>query len=677
MKKFYLFLMVSGILPFCVDYARAAVPDASGISSLPDAAMADAISKLSGKYPSEKSRIEAGVKQAARLWQKEDGDSKVFLDFCLSNFYPAGEVLEGFFSRIEYKLEQINGHINTLELAMKKELDEDTGAPHPADAMFASYRPSAHVSDDLFKTKIAFAVLLNYPVKSLEELLAEGPGLTRKQWAQARLAGRFAHRVPAEIRSIIDNAEVAAESYVNSYNIFMDSVAGPDGKPLFKKGLKLISHWGLRDELKLYYNEPGGFEKQKVIFSIMNRIISQEIPGGAVNSGEYLWDPVKNTLDGKPAEREPDTRYAHLLDNFRARLKEDPYYPDLPTNIDRQFKLWREIPEEQAEKLFVELVEAGEGKVVAALIKKRLGRELQPFDIWYDGFRPKEKISIEELNKITAQKYPDALAFQKDIPEILKKLGFDADTAVFLADRIQVDAARGAGHAAGAEMRTEKARLRTRVSAGGMDYQGFNTSMHELGHTVEQVFSLYKMDHTLLQGVPNSAFTEGFAFVFQDKDMDMLGMGKRDEKADVLKTLNDFWAAREIAGVALVDMRVWHWMYGHPGANAGELREAAVKIAEEVWNKYYAPVFGVRDSGILAVYSHMIYYGLYLPNYPLGHIIAFQVEDYFKTHSLAAEMERMCRIGSVTPFEWMRQAVGGPISTQPFIKAAAEAVKKI
>lgn len=118
-------------------------------------------------------------------------------------------------------------------------------------------------------------------------------------------------------------------------------------------------------------------------------------------------------------------------------------------------------------------------------------------------------------------------------------------------------------------------------------------------------------------------------------------------------------------------------MYAHPEANAGELREAVVKIAEEVWNRYYAPVFGVRDSSILAVYSHMISYGLYLPNYPLGHIIAFQVEDYFNTHTLAAEMERMCRIGNVTPLEWMREAVGGPVSTGPFIKAAAEAVRKI
>ena len=56
-------------------------------------------------------------------------------------------------------------------------------------------------------------------------------------------------------------------------------------------------------------------------------------------------------------------------------------------------------------------------------------------------------------------------------PETLAKLGFDKKTAAFLADRIEVDASRGAGHAFGPEMRTEKAHLRTRVSKDGMKYK--------------------------------------------------------------------------------------------------------------------------------------------------------------------------------------------------------------
>ena len=148
-------------------------------------------------------------------------------------------------------------------------------------------------------------------------------------------------------------------------------------------------------------------------------------------------------------------------------------------------------------------------------------------------------------------------------------------------------------------MRTEKAHLRTRVPEHGMNYKGFNVAMHELGHNVEQVFSLYRLDHTLLQGVPNTAFTEGFAFVFQARDLEVLGLSKPDAKADAAKTLDAFWATREIAGVGLVDMRVWRWMYAHPDATPEQLRKQVTAIANEVWNTYYAPVMGVKDSPIL------------------------------------------------------------------------------
>ena len=34
------------------------------------------------------------------------------------------------------------------------------------------------------------------------------------------------------------------------------------------------------------------------------------------------------------------------------------------------------------------------------------------------------------------------------------------------------------------------------------------------------------IDHTLLQGVPNNAFTEALAFVFQARDLELLGLSK-------------------------------------------------------------------------------------------------------------------------------------------------------
>ena len=130
-----------------------------------------------------------------------------------------------------------------------------------------------------------------------------------------------------------------------------------------------------------------------------------------------------------------------------------------------------------------------------------------------------------------------------------------------------------------------------------MDYKGYNIAVHEMGHNVEQTFSLKDVDHWLLNGVPNTAFTEALAFVFQAKDLELLG-SEHDSPTqdDALRTLNDFWATYEIAGVALVDMAVWHWMYDHPNATPAELKDAVIKISKDIWNKYYAPVSAAATS---------------------------------------------------------------------------------
>jgi hypothetical protein len=260
------------------------------------------------------------------------------------------------------------------------------------------------------------------------------------------------------------------------------------------------------------------------------------------------------------------------------------------------------------------------------------------------------------------------------MPNILQGLGFADSTAQFLQSKITIDPSRGIGHAAGPGRRSDNARLRTRVGPDGMDYKGYNIAIHEFGHNVEQVFSLCKVDHTLLRGVPNTAFTEGFAFVFQARDLELLGMAEPDPETEYMKTLDVLWGTYEIGAVSLVDMRVWRWMYAHPDATPADLREAVLDIAKGVWNEFFAPSFGIEDVDLLCIYSHMIDNALYLPNYPLGHIIAFQIEEYMKTRDLASEMERMCRIGSIAPGLWMQEAVGAPISTEPLLHAAEEAL---
>jgi hypothetical protein len=315
---------------------------------------------------------------------------------------------------------------------------------------------------------------------------------------------------------------------------------------------------------------------------------------------------------------------------------------------------------------------------VAKLIESRLGRPLEPFDIWYNGFRPRGTYTETQLDEIVAKRYPTAEAYQKDIPNLLMNLGFSKERAQFLADRIIVDPARGSGHAMGAEMRSEKAHLRTRVEKNGMNYKGFNIAVHEMGHNVEQTFSLNSIDHTLLAGVPNTAFTEALAFVFQGHDLELLGLTKPDAKSQALKTLNDFWGTYEIAGVALVDMAVWHWMYDHPKSTPLELQNATIQISKDIWNQYYAPIFHKRNVVLLGVYSHMIDSFLYLPDYPLGHLIACQIESQMeKAGNIGAEFERMAILGNIAPDLWMKKATGAPVGADALLAATKKALKEM
>src|SRR5512144_1916445 len=167
---------------------------------------------------------------------------------------------------------------------------------------------------------------------------------------------------------------------------------------------------------------------------------------------------------------------------------------------------------------------------VAKLVATRLGRPLEPFDIWYDGFRPPRPPQAE-LDALTRKRYPTPEAYHADMPRLFRELGFAPEKAQWLAEHIVVDPSRGAGHALGAQRRGDFPHLRTRVERGGMDYKGYNIAVHEMGHNVEQLFSLYEVPSTLLSGVPNNAFTEALAFVFQARDLPLLGLPAPDEKA--------------------------------------------------------------------------------------------------------------------------------------------------
>jgi len=640
----------------------------------------------------ERPRIEQGIRQAAGFWRAEDGDEKAFAEVVRTYYAGDSVARNAFFSRMEKCLESLDGHMNEIARDFRWQTDLDLGEVYPFDQVLAGYDPSAHFVDDSFQNKLAFAVLLNFPVTTLKERLEQGPAWSRRQWAEARLAERFSKRVPAQVNLAITEAGSAADHYIADYNIWMHHVVDAKGMRLFPAKMRLLTHWNLRDQIKADYSDgKNGLAKQRQIAQVMDRIVTQTIPQVVIDNPYVDWDPAANTVKAslerdsdKPAPSdmkvttapEPDTRYAMLLKTYQAARMEDPYSPTAPTLIDRRFEQNRQIPEERVKAMLVEVLSSPLAPRVAALVESRLGRPLEPFDVWYNGFRPRGSYTEEQLDAIVKKKYPSAEAFQEDIPNILVKLGFSKDRADYLGSRILVDPARGSGHAAGAHRRADKAHLRTRVEKDGMNFKGYNIAVHELGHNVEQTFSLNDIDSTLLEGVPNTAFTEALAFVFQAHDLELLGLAAPDAQSNALRALNDYWATFEIAGVALVDMAVWHWMYAHPNANPADLKAATLQICKDVWNTYYAPIFKKKDVVYtLGIYSHMIDSFLYLPDYPIGHLIAFQIERQVqKAGNLGKEFERMSKAGNIAPDIWMTQATGEPVGAQALLAATEKAL---
>jgi hypothetical protein len=638
----------------------------------------------------QRPRIRRGLQQVAEFWRAEDGDTAALGTFVRQNFAGDQQTLDAMFTRFETLLEQMDGHMAEIGRAFRTQSDLDLGPIQPFDEAFAGYEPSAHINDDFFRNKLAFTVLLNFPLTTLEQRLNEGTQWSRRQWAETRLAQRFSKRIPADVNLGIAEAASEADRYISEYNIWMHHLLDDKEERLFPPGLRLLSHWNLRDEIKADYSDPAaGPAKQKMLQKVMERIVTQTIPAIVVDNPRVDWNPFTNDVrpstvkdyDLPPATAvvtnapEPDTRYAVLLKTFLASKKADPYSPTAPTLIDRRFNENREIPEERVKHMLTQVVSSPLVPKVAALIRERLGRPLEPFDIWYNGFRPRGTYTEAQLDEIVSKKYPTADAYGKDMPNMLMKLGFSRERADMLAANIVVDPARGSGHALGATMRSARAHLRTRVEKGGMNYKGFNIAVHEMGHNVEQTFSLNMIDHTLLQGVPNTAFTEALAFVFQGHDLELLGLASPDSMSEALKTLDDFWGAYEISGVALLDMQVWHWMYDHPNATPAELKQATLTIAKDLWNTYYAPVFKKKDVVLLGIYSHMIHSFLYLPDYPIGHLIAHQIEEQMKkAGNIGSEFERMATMGSVAPDLWMKNATGAPVGSEALLSAAQEAL---
>ena len=97
----------------------------------------------------------------------------------------------------------------------------------------------------------------------------------------------------------------AAEAYISEYKFCMDHVVTGNGERHFQKGLKLISHWDLRDEIRGLYSDKTDnpahvFFKQRMIQGIMEKIVYQDVPSAIINNPHLDWNVENNTVSISP-----------------------------------------------------------------------------------------------------------------------------------------------------------------------------------------------------------------------------------------------------------------------------------------------------------------------------------------------------------------------------------------
>ncbi len=621
-------------------------------------------------------RALAGVTRVAKRWQESDGDGEEFKTFCQESFVTSDDDKAKLLDRYETAMGSIGGHLYEINRDLRRWTDLRADEMKQVDDIMAMFDPCPDLSDQFYKQKIAFVALLNFDRPDLATMLAEGATWSTNTWAEARIGRAFGPRIPAEVNDRARELEHVADMFVSEFHVPVGQMVDVNGKSWFEKDRKLIAHWLIREEIKAGYTQEGGVEKQRALSWVMGRHIDGTLPKQVMDSTcTGAWNPQENTIDGgDPGELLGPVRYEQLNIQRSVAVDYDKYYDEHPSAIARKFDLQREIPEDHVEALMIELLEAPARGEIAAYMSKKLGRPLEAFDIYLEDLA--EGASSAELDEKVTAMFKDELEFQEKLPEVLRNLGYCDEDADFLGTRVNVEIARGAGHAMRPGMMEYHAWLRTNRLDDRLGWDGFDTAMHELGHNLEQLISTHFVPRPLLRNVPNTACTEAFAFLYQNKAREVVGIpDENEEVAFAYASVEGLLAACQIAGPSLVELYTWRWLYEHPDVTDEQLRDQMLAIAEDVWNKYYKEYFGEDPYHILGAYQHMIGYPLYLPDYTIGHVISHQIKSHMRGKDLAEETKRICSIGRLTPDQWMKNAVGCGISATQLIEDAKSGMK--
>lgn len=630
-----------------------------------------AIKELHSLHPRfPRGTIQLRVSLAASTWNFSEWGADSFVQFCKEHFLADRQQRLELLEALDRALGEVSGHLEMTSKILSRGIDCDEVPLRPHHSLLAAFTPSAHFSEDLRNHKVAALVQLNFGTNETS------PCQTKMGWVERRLADTGREMVPARLLAESTKTHSEAELYLRSFNLYLQNIRFHDSAVKFEKLPPLISHWGLRDHLISLYGAKGGLQKQRAIRGLLQNVVDGEIPRQIVNNPGAIWDQPRGTvkIGGRTVKADPTQcdRWEKFRRCFEVQKKIDPYLK-FPSLLEHRFKVGHEMPLERVEAMLRTALGSAVAGPCAALLQKMIGRPLEAHDIYFKSFDTAG--SKPPLTYNLAKRYPNASALTQAVPSVLRRLGFSAERATWIGSKIVVESSRAAGHAMGPSIREDIQRIRTRFPKEGADEQTFDTFMHELGHAVEQVLSSFPVSHYALWGIPAISFTEAFAFTFQERTDFILGRKvSAGVKAQNVQAIREFWELFHIAGPALVEIELFKWLYKHPGASAEQIQRKVRGIGDDIWENYYARVLGQEGYGLCSVYSHMLNCGLYLPFYPMGHIIGFQIRQFLHGKNLSKEMERLCAIGRVYPDVWMKEAVGTEVSVEPLLKAATKAL---
>ena len=617
--------------------------------------------------PEAQAHAEAGVARVAQYWREDDGDLDAMNAFCKEHFIADDAERARLLDRLEKALMTTTGHLTEIRRTLRRWTDLRGDDMPGTDDVLATFDPAPDLSEQYFAQRIAFIAILNFDRPDLTTMLRDGDQWDADTWASVRIAKWFGPRIP---KSVADHAREAghkASKWVAEFHVPVGRMIDENGRIWFDTDRKLLAHWLIREAIKSLYGEEGGVTGQRALMRVMGRHIDGTIPRSIMDgTATGNWDPVANTVDGKtPTEFVGNERYETWLSQFHVAQAIDEHCPEYPTALARKFERQREIPVEQVEQLLEDL------------LSSPVGRPLESQDIYFEDLfdtRPQD-----EMNAMVRERYADHHAFQAALPTLLRELGYDDEQADFLGTNIQVEIARGSGHAMRPGMPEYNAWLRTSSLENELGWAGYDTAMHELGHNLEQVISTHYVPRPALRGVPNTACTEAFAFLYQSLAMQGLGLTPEADAVDPFHadSIQCMLASCQIAGPSLVDLRTWQWLYSNPEATAEQLRDAVLSIAGEVWANHYEAFFGPDPDHIMASYQHMVAHPLYLADYVLGHVQSHQIRSQLRNRELASETIRICSLGQLTPDLWMKRAVGTGLDVSALVTDTQAALDQL